>query len=59
MRFGKMKINDAFNKFVSKSDFDKDEKDMLLENLYNVTLEQYVPEVLNQILSQTSLILSH
>ncbi len=37
MKYGKMKIVDAFNKYVSKKDFVPEEKEMLLTNLFEVT----------------------
>lgn len=37
MRYGKMKVYDAFNKYVPKGDYAQDEKDMLMNNLVVVT----------------------
>lgn len=45
MKFGKQNINTHFNKYVPKSDYAGDEKDVLLENLYRIT-EEYPPDFL-------------
>ena len=45
MKYGKMKIFDAFNKYVPKKDFAIDEKDMLLENLVKVSKDEKPAEL--------------
>jgi len=37
MKYGKQKIYDAFNKFVPKGDYLSEEKDMLMDNLVEIT----------------------
>jgi len=39
MKYNKSKINQAFNKYISKDDYDHNDRDILLENLYKVTLD--------------------
>ena len=45
MKYGKMKVVEAFNKLVPKSDYAQDEKESLLENLWSVTQDDFRPEL--------------
>lgn len=38
MKYGKGKITEAFKKYVPKSDYASEERDVLLENLWNVSM---------------------
>ncbi len=45
MKYGKRVINDAFNKFVPKGEYDENEKDDLLEWLYSQTEHAEVAKI--------------
>jgi hypothetical protein len=45
MKYGRRIINDAFNKFVPKSEFAGDERDMILEDLYHKNETEQVAEI--------------
>ena len=45
MKYNKSKITKAFNIYVHKSDYATDERDMLLENLWRVSFEDYCPKL--------------
>ena len=40
MKYGKQEINNAFKKFVPKDEFEIDEQDSILEDLYSKTSEE-------------------
>ena len=54
MKYSKWKVSDAFNRYVPKSDYALDERDMLLENLRNVSMSDEPNP-----LPENPLILSH
>lgn len=45
MKYGKRIINDAFNKFVPKGEYEQNEKDELLEWLYSQTEHEQVAQI--------------
>lgn len=45
MKYGKRVINDAFRKYVPKSDFAEDEQDAILEELYHKTDHEEVAQL--------------
>ena len=53
MKYNKWKVYEAFNKYVPKNDYAKNERDMLMENLVNVT-NQGVPKIINSIAKNTA-----
>lgn len=45
MKYGRQKVYEAFNKYIPKSDYSKEEKDMLMDYLWSLSQTSERPEI--------------